>query len=161
MPYNVSQLFWIIGIESSCNSRVPNIHSKNIENLEFKERIESLGLDSIELFKESITLLKDYLFQFGKDFEREIILRVTFDTMLLSIMQRILNLEDIKCSDYLLSELEENKALVKTLKKSPYFKIVEKIEKAGLRDALNDLLSVNLGHFEKIKNVLISYFQQK
>jgi hypothetical protein len=81
--------------------------------------------------------------------------------MLLSIIQRILNLEEIKCSDYLLSELEENKALVKTLKKSPYFKIVEKIEKVGLSDALNDLLSVNLGHFEKIKNVLISNFQQK
>jgi hypothetical protein len=131
------------------------------EKLEFKDRIENLGLDSIKLFKESITLLKDYLFQFGKDFEREIILRVTFDTMLLSIIQRILNLEEIKCSDYLLSELEENKALVKTLKKSPYFKIVEKIEKVGLSDALNDLLSVNLGHFEKIKNVLISNFQQK
>ena len=129
-------------------------------NLEFKDRIESLGLDSMKLFKESISLLKDYLFQFGKDFDREIILRVTFDTMLLSIIQRILNLEEIECSDYLLSELEENKTLVKTLKKSPYFKIVEKIEKAGLSDALNDLLSVNLGHFEKIKNVLISNFQQ-
>jgi len=81
--------------------------------------------------------------------------------MLLSIIQRILNLEEMKCSDYLISELEENKALVKILKKSPYFKIVEKIEKAGLSNALNDLLSVNLGHFEKIKNVLISNFQQK
>jgi len=130
-------------------------------NLEFKDRIESLGLDSMKLFKESISLLKDYLFQFGKDFDREIILRVTFDTMLLSIIQRILNLEEIECSDYLLSELEENKTLVKTLKKSPYFKIVEKIEKAGLSNSLNDLLSVNLGHFEKIKNVLISNFQQK
>jgi hypothetical protein len=130
-------------------------------NLEFKDRIESLGLDSMKLFKESISLLKNYLFQFGKDFDREIILRVTFDTMLLSIIQRILNLEEIECSDYLLSELEENKTLVKTLKKSPYFRIVEKIERAGLSDALNDLLSVNLGHFEKIKNVLISNFQQE
>ncbi len=130
-------------------------------NLEFKDRIESLGLDSMKLFKESISLLKNYLFQFRRDFDREIILRVTFDTMLLSIIQRILNLEEIECSDYLLSELEENKTLVKTLKKSPYFKIVDKIEKTGLRDALNDLLSVNLGHFEKIKNVLISNFQKE
>jgi len=130
-------------------------------NEEFNDRIEHLGLDSIKLFKESISLLKDLLFHVQKDFDREIILRVTFDTMLLSIIQRILNLEEIKCSDYLLNELEENKALVKTLKKSPYYKIIEKIEKAGLNDALNDLLSVNLGHFEKIKNVLISNYQEK
>jgi len=130
-------------------------------NVEFNDRIESLGLDSIKLFKESISLLKNYLFQIKKDFDREIILRVTFDSMLLSIIQRILSIEQIKCSDYLLSELEENKALIKTLKKSPYYKIIEKIEKAGLNDALEDLLLVNLGHFEKIKNVLISNFREK
>lgn len=129
-------------------------------NEKFKDRIKNLGIDSIKLFKESITLLKNYLFHIKKDFDREIILRITFDTMLLSINQRILDLEELKCSDYLLNELEENKALVKSLKKSPYYKIIEKIEKAGLSDALNDLLSVNLGHFEKIKNVLISNYQE-
>jgi len=129
-------------------------------NEKFEDRIKSLGLDSIKLFKESISLLKDYLFHIKKDFDREIILRITFDTMLLSINQQILDLEELKCSDYLLNELEENKALVKSIKKSPYYKIIEKIEKAGLTDALNDLLSVNLGHFEKIKNVLISNYQE-
>ena len=127
---------------------------------DFKERIEKLGNDSIELFKESILLLKDYLFKIKKDFDREIILRVTFDTMLLAIIQRILGSKEIKCRDYLLNGIEANKALTKTLKKSPYYKIVEKIEIAGLTDALNDLLLVNLGHFEKIKNVLISNFKQ-
>ena len=127
---------------------------------EFKERIEKLGNDSIELFKESILLLKDYLFKIKKDFDREIILRVTFDTMLLAIIQRILGNKEIKCRDYLLNGIEENKALIKSLKKSPYYKIVEKIEVAGLTEALNDLLLINLGHFEKIKNVLISVFQQ-
>jgi len=130
------------------------------KNVDYKERIKNLGIDSIRLFKESISLLKDYLFHIEKDFDREIILRVTFDTMLLSIIQRIINIEEIKCSDYLLNELEENKPLVKTLKKSPYYKIIEKIEKVGLNDALNDLLSVNLGHFEKIKNILISSLQE-
>ncbi|MBY8979487.1 MAG: hypothetical protein KGD72_03770 [Candidatus Lokiarchaeota archaeon] len=125
-----------------------------------KERVEKLGNDSIKLFKESILLLKDYLFKIKKDFDREIILRVTFDTMLLAIIQRILGSKEIKCRDYLLNGIEANKALTKTLKKSPYYKIVEKIEIAGLKDALNDLLLVNLGHFEKIKNVLISNFQQ-
>ena len=127
---------------------------------EFKERIEKLGNDSIELFKESILLLKDYLFKIKNDFDREIILRVTFDTMLLAIIQRILGNKEIKCRDYLLNGIEENKALIKSLKKSPYYKIVEKIEVAGLTEALNDLLLINLGHFEKIKNVLISVFQQ-
>jgi tetratricopeptide (TPR) repeat protein len=130
-------------------------------NADFKDKIDNVSRDSIRLFKDSISLLKDYLIQFEKDFDREIILRITFDTMLLSILQRIINVEDINCSEFLLSELEENKALVKTLKKSPYYKIVEKIEKAGLSDAFTDLLSVNLGHFEKIKNVLISNFQEK
>ena len=129
---------------------------------DFKERIQKLGNDSIELFKESILLLKDYLFKIKKDFDREIILRITFDTMLLAIIQRILGIEskEIKCRDYLLNGIEENKALTKRLKKSPYYKIVEKIEIAGLTEALNDLLVINLGHFEKIKNVLISNFQQ-
>ncbi len=127
---------------------------------DFKERIKELGEDSINLFKESILLLKDYLFKIKKDFDREIILRVTFDTMLLAVIQRILGSEEIQCRDYLLKGIEENKALTKSLKKSPYYKIVEKIEIAGLTDALNDLKLINLGHFEKIKNVLISVFQQ-
>ena len=130
------------------------------KNVDFKERIEELGFDSIELFKESILLLKEYLFKINKEFDREIILRVTFDTMLLAIIQRILGSKEIECRAYLLNGIEENKALTKSLKKSPYYKIVEKIEIAGLTDALNDLLSINLGHFEKIKNVLISNFQQ-
>jgi len=127
---------------------------------DFKERIEKLATDSIKLFKESILLLKDYLFKIKKDFDREIILRITFDTMLLAIIQRILGSKEIECRDYLLNGIEENKALTKSLKKSPYYKIVEKIEIAGLTNALDDLLLINLGHFEKIKNILISNFKQ-
>ena len=128
-------------------------------NPNFKEKIEDLGRNSIELFKESISLLKEYLKNIKKDFDREIILRVTFDTMLLAIIQSILRVEEIKCTEYLLNNLEKNNALIKELKKSPYFKIVRKIEKAGLAETLNDIKKVNLGHFEKIKNTLISHFQ--
>jgi len=128
-------------------------------NPNFKEKIEDLGLNSIELFKESISLLKEYLKNIKKEFDREIILRVTFDTMLLAIFQSILSVEEIKCTEYLLNNLEKNNALIKELKKSPYFKIVRKIEKAGLAETLNDIQKVNLGHFEKIKNTLISHFQ--
>ena len=128
-------------------------------NPDFKEKIEDLGRNSIELFKESISLLKEYLKNIKKDFDREIILRITFDTMLLAIGQTILGVEEIKCTDYLLNNLEENNALIKALKKSSYFKIVRKIEKAGLAETLDDIQKVNLGHFEKIKNTLVSHFQ--
>lgn len=128
-------------------------------NPDFKERIEDLCQNSIELFKESISLLKEYLKNIKKNFDREIILRITFDTMLLAIIQTILGVEEINCTEYLLKNIEENNALIKQLKKSSYFKIVKKIEKAGLSETLNDIQKVNLGHFEKIKNTLVSHFQ--
>lgn len=128
-------------------------------NPDFKERIEDLCQNSIELFKESISLLKEYLKNIKKNFDREIILRITFDTMLLAIIQTILGVEEINCTEYLLKNIEENNALIKQLKKSSYFKIVRKIEKAGLSETLNDIQKVNLGHFEKIKNTLVSHFQ--
>ena len=128
------------------------------DNPDFKEKIEYLGKDSIKRFKESISMLKEYLFPIKTDFDKEIILRVTFDTMLLTIIQRILGIEEIKCSEYLFNNIEKNKALTEELKKSPYFKITEKIEELGLRDTLGDLLKIHLGHFEKIKNTLISHF---
>ncbi len=128
-------------------------------NPNFKEKIEDLGRNSVELFKESISLLKEYLKNIKKDFDREIILRITFDTMLLVIIQIILGDQEIICTEYLLKNIEDNNALIKELKKSPYFKIVRKIEKAGLAETLNDIKKVNLGHFEKIKNTLVSHFQ--
>lgn len=127
-------------------------------NPDKSERIIELGNDSIKLFQESISLLKDYLSPKKSDFDREIILRVTFDTMLLAIVQRIIETDLIQCSKYLLKDIEDNKSLIKQIKNSPYFKITKKIEKVGLTDTLNDLFKVNLGHFEKIKNTLISHF---
>ncbi|MHA1376459.1 MAG: hypothetical protein ACTSR7_19445, partial [Promethearchaeota archaeon] len=125
---------------------------------ENNERIKNLGMDSIELFKESISLLKDYLFPKKKEFDKEIVLRVTFDTMLLVIIQRILDIEEIKCTENLLSGIESNKALIKTVKKSPYFKLTREIEEVGLTDTLNNIRKVNLGHFENIKNTLVLHF---
>jgi len=129
-----------------------------LNNPDFKERIQTLGNDSIDLFKESISLLKDYLFPIKTEFDREIILRITFDTMLLAIIQKILNVDVVNSREYLFNSIETNNALIAKLKKSLYFKITKKIEKAGLTEALNDLLKVNLGHFERIKNTLISNF---
>ncbi|MHA1456685.1 MAG: hypothetical protein ACTSR5_12000, partial [Promethearchaeota archaeon] len=113
---------------------------------------------TISAFKESISLLKDYLFPKKKEFDKEIVLRVTFDTMLLVIIQRILDIEEIKCTENLLSGIESNKALIKTVKKSPYFKLTREIEEVGLTDTLNNIRKVNLGHFENIKNTLVLHF---
>lgn len=126
-------------------------------NPDFKEKIESLGFDSIELFKQSISLLKEYLIPLKSDFDREIVLRITFDTMLLAIIQRILNTDKVQPKEFLLDGMEKNKALLKTIKKSPYYEVTDKIDKIGLQEALQYLLKVNLGHFEKIKNTIIRY----
>ncbi|MHA1526847.1 MAG: hypothetical protein ACTSQD_07435 [Promethearchaeota archaeon] len=128
----------------------------------YAEKIKELGFDSIDLFKQSINLLKEYLFPEKVYFDKEVILRVTFDTMLLSMLQRMLADEQFNSIEYLLSEkpdIRENKKLVKKLEESPYYQITQKIEKVGLTDTLNDLLNIHLGHFEKIKNTLISSFQ--
>ena len=124
----------------------------------FKEKIGSLGENSIKLFQQSINLLKDFLLPRKSEFDREIILRITFDTMLLMITQRVLDVKDIIGTEFLLDGLESNKALVKELTNSPYFKITKKIEQIGLSETLQDLSKVNLGHFETIKNSLISHF---
>jgi tetratricopeptide (TPR) repeat protein len=129
------------------------------KNEKYVDKIRNLGQDSIKLFKESINLLKNHLLPKNADFDHEVVMRITFDTMLLEIIQRNIGEEKVESVEFLLRNLENNKALVKKLKETPYFKIIKKIEKVGILDSLNDLLKVNLGHFEKIKNTLISYFQ--
>ncbi|MFX1525503.1 MAG: hypothetical protein ACFFCC_18500 [Promethearchaeota archaeon] len=129
------------------------------ENREFNETIKKLGLNSLELFQKSISLLKSYLISQTGDFDAEVILRITFDTMLIAITQGMLGVHKINPNDYLLEETKQNKSLVKKLKASPYFKITERIEKLGIREALEEIQKVHLGHFENIKNTLITYFK--
>jgi hypothetical protein len=129
------------------------------ENREHNEQIKNLGKESINLFKESISMLKTYLFPIRSEFDHEVILRITFDTMLIAIIQGMLGVHQFNPIDYLLEDMEKNKPLVKNLKESPYYKITERIEKLGIRESLEDLLKTHLGHFEMIKNTLISYFQ--
>jgi tetratricopeptide (TPR) repeat protein len=128
------------------------------ENREHNERIKELGKESLELFKESVSMLKSYLFPMKSDFDHEVVLRITFDTMLMTIIQELLGTHQINPIDNLLDGIEKNKALVKKLKGSPYFQISERMEKLGIREIFDDLLKTHLGHFEMIKNTLISYF---
>jgi tetratricopeptide (TPR) repeat protein len=129
------------------------------ENRTHNERIKELGIESFNLFKESISMLKSYLLPIQSDFDNEIILRITFDTMLISIIQAMLGIQEINPNEFLLEEMEKNKSLVKEIKNSPYFKITERIQKLGIIEALEDLSKTHLGHFEMIKNTLIDYFK--
>ena len=124
----------------------------------YNEKIKELGVDSIKLFKESINLLKTYLVSKKTEFDKEDIMRITFDAMLLSFLQKLINFQEINSIEFLLKDCEKNKLLVKALKQTPYLKITKKIDKIGLQETLVDLLKVNLGHFEEIKNTLISNF---
>ncbi|MFX1409572.1 MAG: hypothetical protein ACFFA6_04415 [Promethearchaeota archaeon] len=130
------------------------------KNNSFDQKIKELGQDSIKLFQKSISLLKEYLIPKTADFDHEVILRITFDTLLLEIIQRNAGIKVIDSIGYLLRETESNKSLVKNLKDTPYFKITKRIQKAGIQESLDDLLKVHLGHFEKIKNTLISYYKE-
>ena len=129
------------------------------ENRTHNEQIKQLGNESLELFKESVSMLKSYLFPISSKFDQEIILRITFDTMLMKIIQALLGTQEFKPIKYLLNNIDTNKALVKKLKDSPYFNITDRIEKLGIREALDNLAVTHLGHFEMIKNTLISYFK--
>ncbi|KKN08580.1 hypothetical protein LCGC14_1055230, partial [marine sediment metagenome] len=128
------------------------------ENRNFNEKIKKLSHESLELFKESISLLKSFLFPIKKEFDHEIVLRITFDTMLIEVIQAMLGIHQLNPIQFLLEDLEKNKALVKELRGSPYFKITERIEKLGIRETFDALLKMHLGHFEVIKNTLISFF---
>lgn len=129
------------------------------ENRDYNEKIKELGTDSLQRFKESISLLKSYLHPQVSDFDHEIILRITFDTMFIAIIQGMLGAYQLNPTEFLLENIEENKKLAKELKNSPYFKITKRIEKVGIIEVFDDLLKLNLGHFENIKNTLITYFK--
>ncbi|MGQ4872784.1 MAG: hypothetical protein ACP6IY_01795 [Promethearchaeia archaeon] len=129
------------------------------KNEEYKEEIAKIAEDSIDLFKKSISLLKKYMLKKKRiEFDNEVILRVCFDTMLLSILLDLLNKKDISPIEFLLKDLEVKRKVITKLQETPYFKIAERIQKLGTQDVLEELKKVNLGHFEKIKNLLISYF---
>ncbi|MFX1320621.1 MAG: hypothetical protein ACFFAQ_03145 [Promethearchaeota archaeon] len=130
------------------------------KNRSFGQKIKELGQDSITLFQKSISLLKEVLLPKTGDFDHEVILRITFDTMLLEIIQKNINVKEVDSLEFLLKGTEINQPLEKNLKESPYFKILKKVQEAGLRETLDDLLKVHLGHFEKIKNTLISYYKE-
>ena len=129
------------------------------KNRAFNDRIKELGHDSIELFKKAISLQKEYLFE-KLDFDKEIIYRITFDAMLLAIVQEMLGEQVLDSLAFLLDGGQEYKKLVKNLKSTPYYKITEQLQKVGVQETYEKLLKTPMGHFETLKNTLIAYFQE-
>jgi len=125
----------------------------------YNDEINKLGQESFKLFKESITLLKSYLFPLKKDFDHEVVLRITFDMMLMTLVQEITSIDQLDPIDFLLENIQSNKQLIKKLKGTPYYKVTERIKKLGIKEAIDGLSNINLGHFEIIKNTLISYLK--
>ncbi|TXT62294.1 MAG: Tetratricopeptide domain protein [Promethearchaeota archaeon] len=127
------------------------------EKREYNPQIKTLGQESFELLKKSVAILKDVFKSDGIETDKEDILRITFDTMLISVVNEMLGEKKINSIEYLLSEIK-NKKLVKSIKESVFFKLTERIEKVGIRESLRDIRKANLGHFNKIKEILIGYF---
>ena len=116
--------------------------------------------EAIELFQRAIETQKNYLFQKKTDFDKEIIYRITFDTMLLEITQGMLGVTVVNSIEFLLKDGDDHKVLFKKMKNTPYFKLTKRIQKVGLLEILEDLENTHLGHFEGLKNTLVKYFKK-
>ncbi|MFX1237039.1 MAG: hypothetical protein ACFFAS_13800 [Promethearchaeota archaeon] len=129
------------------------------KNRSYNDRIKELGNEAIILFQKAIEIQKEYLIEKMTDFDKEILYRITFDAMLLAITQEMLGVFKLDSLKLLLKNSNKNEVLFNKIRETPYYKITERIQKIGIIDTLEDLLKIHLGHFEFIKNTLISYFK--
>ncbi|TXT54433.1 MAG: Tetratricopeptide domain protein [Promethearchaeota archaeon] len=125
---------------------------------EYNDEIKELGHDSIELFKKAIDLLKEYLKTKKIERDKEDVLRITFDVLLISIMQGMLGRKFIDPLDYLSLNIR-NKKLLKKLTNSPYYKLADRIDRIGIKESLDKLAKTQLGKIDKIKEILIPIFK--
>jgi len=135
---------------------VASLSLRASENREFNPRIKELGDKSFTLLKDSIKLLKSI--SDPSKLDKEDILRLTFDTMLLSIVEGMLGEQKVDPIDFLLDNIK-GKGIVKKIKKSDFFRLTERIEQVGIQNSLDELESISLGHLNKVKNILIPLFR--
>ncbi|TFF94394.1 MAG: hypothetical protein EU543_01370 [Promethearchaeota archaeon] len=128
-------------------------------NRDFNLQIKNLAHDSIDYLVNSINLLKDILISRESEKDKEDLLRITFDTLLISILQEMLGEKEIQPIEFLLKKFNKTDSnLIKRLKQTPFFKLTERIEKLGIEESLDKIKETNLGHLNKVKETLISYF---
>lgn len=129
------------------------------KNKEFNPQIKSIANEAIDLLSQSIELLKEVLVAKESEKDKEDILRITFDTLLISILQEMLGEKNMDPIEFLLKDIKKsNSGLIKRLEKTPFFKLTERIEKLGLEESLDKINETNLGHLDKVKETLIGYF---
>ncbi len=124
--------------------------SKNKEN---NQKIVSLGNTAIGLLKDAIILLKECFHSKMIENDKEDYLRITFDTFLISLIQSITETKKIHPLNFLLENLDD-KSIVKRIKKTPYYHLIERIEKVGLLESLTNINDTHLGRLDKIKKIL-------
>ncbi len=124
---------------------------------EFNPKIKELGQKALQLLKKSVDLLKSVFNSDEVEKDNEDVLRITFDTLLISIVNEMLGQKEFNPIEYLLLDIN-NKKLIKKIKESTFYKLTERIEKLGLQDTLKMLTEAHLGHLNKVKNTLIPYF---
>ncbi|MBD3196163.1 MAG: hypothetical protein GF317_13985 [Candidatus Lokiarchaeota archaeon] len=130
------------------------------EDRKYNDKIKELGNSVINLLKKSIKLLKEAFNAKSADIDKEDILRITFDMMLLTIVRGMLGKrasKDFEPKTYLKDGVS-NKKLIKKMKDSPFYKLAERIDKIGIRETLDKLQEAHLGHLNKVKEMLIPYF---
>ncbi|MBD3253960.1 MAG: hypothetical protein GF383_02655 [Candidatus Lokiarchaeota archaeon] len=127
------------------------------KNRAYNEEIKQIGTQVIDLLKSSIQLLKEVFQDRGNEIDKEDRLRITFDTLLLSIMQGMLGKKEINSLKFLMENIS-NKKLIKNLKATPFYKLTERIEKVGIRESLDKLSETHLGHLDKVKEELVPFF---
>lgn len=126
---------------------------------EYNEEIKEMGNEAVELYIDTIKLQKESLLMKKTDYHQEELFRLTFDGVLLAVIQGLLGRDQVKVTQLLTEQTENGKDLDKKIIDTPYYKIAERIEKVGIWESFDVLLDMQLGHLEKIKNTIINFFK--
>ncbi|MBY9006450.1 MAG: hypothetical protein KGD63_06800 [Candidatus Lokiarchaeota archaeon] len=125
-----------------------------LDDKENHKEILSMGKDVIDLLKDAISILKELFHSKTIEKDKEDILRMTFDVLLISIIQNIIEKKEIKPLDYLFENLD-NISFIKKIKETSYYSLIERIEKVGFTESLKIINETNLGRIDKIKEFLV------
>ncbi len=126
------------------------------KNKDYNEKTKEFCASVIDLVKESVTLLKNYISSKDPDIGKEEQLRITFDAFLITLTQELLGKKFLDPLKFLLEDMTDS--IASKLRDSPFYQLTERIEKVGITEMLDRLKKIHLGHLEKVKDVLISYY---